>query len=83
MDQENSFVLPDFLEKIKKDFNINPVIAMFESDQIIPHLKIVKIYDENWFPHMNPNLYNKEVYKFVSKSINKDLLTSIKYIPFP
>ncbi|MCT3116692.1 YcaO-like family protein [Lactococcus lactis] len=83
MDQENSFVLPDFLEKIKKEFNINPVIAMFESDQTIPHLKIVKIYDENWFPHMNPNFYNKEVYKFISKSINKDLLTSIKYIPFP
>ncbi|MCC4054119.1 YcaO-like family protein [Enterococcus faecium] len=66
-------------EKLKMD----PVIGVFPSYQPIPHLKVVKVIDENWFPHMNPVLYNKNVYTFIQSIYGKELDKSIEYIPFP
>lgn len=66
-------------EKLKMD----PVISLFHSYQPIPHLKVVKVVDENWFPHMNPILYNESVYAFVQSICGKELDKSIEYIPFP
>lgn len=39
--------------------------------------------DENWFPHMNPILYNESVYAFAQSIYGKELDKSIEYIPFP
>ncbi|EMF0403740.1 hypothetical protein JMQ83_002623, partial [Enterococcus faecium] len=66
-------------EKLKMD----PVISVFPSYQPIPHLKVVKVVDENWFPHMNPILYNEKVYTFIQSVFGKKLDKSIDYIPFP
>lgn len=73
----------DFILECKNKLQMNPLIAFFETKQNIPHLKVIKILDENWFPHMNAALFEEHSYNFVSSATGKELDRKIKYIPFP
>lgn len=70
------------LEYINKKLNMSPYIVVIPSFRNIPHLKIVKTFDENWFPHMNINLFEENVYLRVSKHIKMELHRNKKVLPF-
>ncbi|MFJ5789613.1 YcaO-like family protein [Lysinibacillus sp. NPDC093197] len=73
----------ELLDWCNINLKMNPMISMFPSHRKIPHLKIVKVFDTNWFPHLNPSLYTKENIDNVSKIIGKRLDYNIDWIPFP
>lgn len=77
------FVYNDFILECSTKLQMNPLIAFFETNHKIPHLKVIKILDENWFPHMNAALFRGHSYDFVSNATGKELDRKIKYIPFP
>lgn len=80
--QSNSVFL-ELMEWCSINLKMNPMICTFPSHRKIPHLKIVKVFDTNWFPHLNPALYTKESIDNVSKIIGKKLYNNLDWIPFP
>lgn len=80
---EYSLDIFEFIDICKEKFNMNPMIGLFKTDRKIPHLKVVKVFDKNWFPHMNPTLYKEKIYQYVEQSIDVTLKRNVDYIPFP
>jgi hypothetical protein len=72
-----------------KLFCMHPYILIFSSKREIPHLKICKILDFNWFPHMRPGIYDENIYQFVEEKMKVKMEMKVKLrrdidiIPFP
>lgn len=69
--------------KVEKGYGMSPHIVFLPSKRDIENLKIVRIIDFNWFPHMNPSHYNREIYDYVQNITKIKLDENVKYIPFP
>lgn len=70
------------LSQIQTNLNMNPYIVIIPSFRNIPNLKIVKVFDENWFPHMNIKLFEESDYLKVSNAINVTLRRDKRILPF-
>lgn len=74
------------LESLIKDshdnLKMNPHICFLNSHRTISHLKIARIIDDQWFPHINPSLYENDKLENLSE-ILKINIRQEKYIPFP
>lgn len=75
--------LTQLIQLLYRNYNIHPFISCIPSKRNIPNLKITKVFDENWFPHMNPKYYSQSMYDFIEESTGKFLDRSIEFIPFP
>ncbi|GEK35601.1 YcaO-like family protein [Kurthia sibirica] len=73
----------DLLIWCNKYLKMNPFICSFPNKRGIAHLKIVKIFDENWFPHLNASLYSIKDIDNISKIIGTPLSKEVDWIPFP
>ncbi|TKI53328.1 hypothetical protein FC756_24550 [Lysinibacillus mangiferihumi] len=75
--------LANLINRLYQKYKIHPYITSLSSHRDIPNLKITKVYDENWFPHMNPKLYPSSMYDFIEDSTGLSLDRSVEVIPFP
>lgn len=64
-----------------KLLGMEPYIAMFNGPERLG-IKVVKILDFNWFPHMRPELYSEELCFNMEKKIGKKMRKEAKWIPF-
>lgn len=72
----------DLLTSCHKELGMNPSVVFFPNYRNIPHLKIVKVIDENWFPHLNPKLYSEKIKEYVSDILGVTIYND-SWIPFP
>lgn len=77
------FNLKELLVRIKENYGINPYVVFINSKRLINNLKVIKIIDFNWFPHMRPEIYSKSIYEYIENKTGKVLLKNEKIIPFP
>ena len=75
--------LLNLIKDCKEKLQMNPSISVFKPKHSIPNLKVVKIFDDNWFPNINPSTYANKNYDFVEEIIQKKFDRTISYIPFP
>ncbi|WP_348921615.1 YcaO-like family protein [Enterococcus rotai] len=80
---DSCFDFDSFIAYCNTELKMVPLIAVFYPNEKIAHLKVVKIHDENWFPHINPEYYKSSSIDFVSDVLNTPLDKSITYLPFP
>lgn len=71
------------INELSIEYGIEPFISMIPSKRDIPHLKIVKIFDFNWFPHMNAKEYDKHMFTYITEHTGIYLNEKESYIPFP
>lgn len=76
------FDLLRVIRNLNKKYEINPYIALFLNQRNMAHLKIIKIIDFNWFPHMFPKLYTNKIYEFVEQVTETTLDRECKILPF-
>ena len=70
-------IINDNYEKLK----INPYIAVFNGREEIG-VKVVKIRDFNWFPHMRPELYKVETITNLEKAFGWKRKNFDNWLPF-
>ena len=78
---EYKFDLYEFILKMKKIYKMEPYVCFLPSKR--GGIKVVKIVDFNWFPHMFPKYYSEEIYNFVESAMNHSLDRKVEFIPFP
>lgn len=75
------------LESIIKDLNLkyemDPLIVFIKPFRDIKNLKVAKVLDLNWFPHLMPRFYDDKVYDFVERVTNVKLDRACNTLPFP
>lgn len=81
--KDRAFSISQLVKEINERYKMEPYIVCIPSKREITNLKIVKIFDFNWFPHMNPAYYDKEIYHFMEKITGVELNKQELYIPFP
>lgn len=79
----STFNVSTIIKDLKKEFDIHPYITTIFSKRNIPNLKVVKVFDENWFPHIHPKFYDEETYDYIESKIGRTLNRDIETIPFP
>lgn len=79
----NTLNLNNLLQKINKNYGIEPYIVFINTKRLVNHLKVIKVIDFNWFPHMRPEFYNDDIYSYVEKRTNIILQRDVNIIPFP
>lgn len=80
--KERDYGINYILQSIHNNLNMNPYVVIIPSFRNIPNLKIVKVFDENWFPHMNIKLFEESDYTRVSNFIKVKLSRDKKVLPF-
>lgn len=80
--RKSKFQIRKILLKIRDELGIDPYVVFFANQRNMSHLKVIKIIDYNWFPHMFPRLYTKENYEFVEKVMGVKLDRNCNLIPF-
>jgi ribosomal protein S12 methylthiotransferase accessory factor YcaO len=80
---EDNLDINKMIQNIYTEYGINPYVYFIPTKRSIPNLKVIKIIDKRWFPHMFPKLYNEEIYNNIERSINKHLDRNVLFIPFP
>lgn len=71
-------------EIIKSNYDtlgMEPYITVFDGIKRLG-IKVVKIRDFNWFPHMRPELYSKDVVCCIEKRLGRKVKKDVKWIPF-
>ena len=68
---------------LNKNWNIHPYIAHISCPRKNVNINIVKIFDLNWFPNMNPRTYSEKNYSFVENITGSRLDRNCNFIPFP
>lgn len=81
--EENKFNLNKFIIKINNHLGMNPYLAFFKNKRNLSNLKITKVIDTNWFPNMNPKLFDIKTIKYIENITSSKLDTRCEYIPFP
>ena len=71
------------VKRLNKRYGIEPFIVTIPSKRSVPHLKISKVFDYNWIPHMYPSLYTNSVFEYVQSRTKLQLNRNVKYLPFP
>lgn len=81
--QCNDFDLHKFLNEINIMLKMEPYAFFFPNQRNLSNLKVLKIYDYNWFPNLLPLTYSEELYSRIEKLTGRKLIRGCKYIPFP
>ena len=64
-------------------YKIDPYIMLYDNFRRNSRQIIMKVFDLNWFPNMNPRTFSEEHYKFVEKVTKANLDRECNLIPFP
>lgn len=84
MDYEiKEFSTIDTLRKLNEQYHMDPLIFYLSPIRDIDTLKVIKVWDCNWFPNMCPKSYEKAVYDYVKNVTNIKLDRKCNFIPFP
>lgn len=70
------------IRKICNDIGMHPEFVCLFANRGVNRLKVGKIFDRNWFPHMFPYKYKEQQYKFIEKKFGIELDRNIKFLPF-
>lgn len=73
----------EIIRKLNKEYSIDPDIYFMGSKRYIGNLKIIKVIDRKWFPHMVPKNYNENIWNNIENITEKKLRRDIQIIPFP
>lgn len=79
----DKFNLYKFINEIYIMQKMEPYVFFFSNQRNLPNLKILKVFDYNWFPNLLPLTYSEELYSKVEKLTGRKLIRKCKYIPFP
>lgn len=63
------------------NFNMEPYICLFDGRENTG-IKIVKIRDFNWFPHMRPGIYENRLVVELENKFQRKIKKSVEWIPF-
>lgn len=80
---EENFELSEFLMYINRKYGMEPYVAFFESKRDITNLKIIKIFDFNWFENMNISSISDKKLKNIENITGFKLNIKSDYVPFP
>lgn len=61
---------------------MNPYISMFENNHA-ENVKVVKVFDPNWFPNMAPKNYSEKIILNTSKILKLKRKDFSELLPFP
>lgn len=75
--------IDDFIKKISDKYGMDPLIVAINSERDVNCLKIAKVVDLHWFPHMKPDHYSNDMYNYVEQQTGLSLDRNICIIPFP
>ncbi|KQL58304.1 MULTISPECIES: YcaO-like family protein [Bacillaceae] len=75
--------IQDLSNQLNRQYGINPLIVAIPSKRMNEHLKVTKVLDLNWFPHMNPSKYKEDIYLYIENATNCSLNRELNFIPFP
>lgn len=75
--------IDEFVKKISYKYGMDPLIVAINSKRDVNCLKVAKVIDLNWFPHMKPDHYSNNIYKYVEQQTGLSLDRNIDIIPFP
>lgn len=81
--QLNRFDIKKFIDDINTMQRMEPYAFFFPNQRNLSNLKILKIYDFNWFPNLLPLTYSEELYIKIENLVGRKLIRGCKYIPFP
>lgn len=70
------------IKQVSLSLGMAPFVAMFESGHA-NGVKVVKIFDFNWFPHMAPKEYTEEIFFHVGGILGLERKNFSKLLPFP
>ncbi len=71
----------DIIKENYKDYNMEPYICIFDGRENTG-IKIVRIRDFNWFPHMRPGLYENSLIVELEKRFKTKIKKCVDWIPF-
>jgi len=77
------FSIKSIFSNLNKKYNMDPLIFFLTPLRKIDGLKIVKIFDLNWFPSLCPKFYHEDTYNFVESITGKKLDRKCNFLPFP
>lgn len=77
----NKYALVDIIKENYIKYNMEPHICLFDGRENTG-IKIVKIRDFNWFPHMRPELYERRVVVDLEIKFQRKIKKSVDWIPF-
>lgn len=74
-----------YIKKMGDHLNMKPEVVLIPSFRTTFNLKVIKVVDRNWFPHMNPKLYDPAILNYTMKTlaIRSADLSKKNWIPFP
>lgn len=80
---KNSFKygLSDIVKENYNNFSMEPYICLFNGRENTG-VKIVKLRDFNWFPHMRPGIYDNNLVAQMENKFQRKIKKSIDLIPF-
>ncbi len=70
------------IRDISDSINMNPYIAMFENNHA-KNVKVVKVFDPNWFPHMAPKNFSVNTINYVGDILGLKRKNFSDLLPFP
>ncbi len=80
---DKSISLNKILLNLYNAYYIEPFVTVFNSTMYKSNIKVIKIFDLNWFPSIFPYYFTQECYEFVENITGKKLDRNCTFIPFP
>lgn len=80
--QRSSLSFKKIISEVSSDLGIDIYCCFIPSSKVL-HAKVVKIYSDGGFPHMNTQLYHPLEFKISSLSKSREFPNAYKKIPFP
>ena len=81
--KSHEFDIKASCNKLYELYKIDPILFYMYPTRNIDNLKIVKFFDFNWFPSLNPKQFNCKVYDYIESVTNCKLDRHCTFIPFP
>lgn len=79
--KEKNICLKNILLENYKYLGMRPFVVMFSSRELSP-VKVVKVFDYRWFPHMRPGLYSEVLIENIGNRLNRKRVNYSDWIPF-
>ncbi|MBO6154225.1 MAG: YcaO-like family protein [Lachnospiraceae bacterium] len=77
----NNNTLNDIIYDNYEKLNMKPFLVMFPGREETS-VKVVKVFDDNWFPHMRPGLYDEKLITRIGLTLGRTRINNTEWIPF-
>ncbi|WP_278403303.1 YcaO-like family protein [Brochothrix thermosphacta] len=70
------------IKHLNESLNMSPYITVLENNHA-ENVKVVKVFDPNWFPHMAPKHYSVDTINYVERVLGLKRVNFSELLPFP